>query len=81
MNVSLTPELESMIAQKVRSGLYHSASEVVREGLRLLMQEDELKRLRLGIAAGVEQLQAGQTVSSDEVRSQLRAKSRQARGM
>lgn len=36
MNVSLTPELEELINQKVRSGLYNSASEVIREGLRLL---------------------------------------------
>jgi antitoxin ParD1/3/4 len=36
MNVSLTPELEELINQKVSSGLYHSASEVIREALRLL---------------------------------------------
>src|ERR1700677_4269551 len=36
MNVSLTPELEKFVAQKVESGLYRSASEVIREGLRLL---------------------------------------------
>jgi antitoxin ParD1/3/4 len=36
MNVSLTPELEKLVTRKVQSGLYQSASEVVREGLRLL---------------------------------------------
>ncbi len=36
MNVSLTPELDEFVNAKVSSGLYNSASEVVREGLRLL---------------------------------------------
>jgi Arc/MetJ-type ribon-helix-helix transcriptional regulator len=36
MNVSLTPELEKFVNGKVESGLYHNASEVIREGLRLL---------------------------------------------
>jgi putative addiction module CopG family antidote len=34
MNVSLTEELETVIEQKVRSGLYNNASEVVRDALR-----------------------------------------------
>lgn len=46
MNVSLTPELEEMINQKVESGLYNSASEVIREGLRLLKEQDDLRRIR-----------------------------------
>jgi antitoxin ParD1/3/4 len=36
LNVSLTPELEKFVNQKVKSGMYHSASEVIRDGLRLL---------------------------------------------
>ncbi len=36
MNVSLTPELEKLVQEKVASGLYNSASEVIRESLRLL---------------------------------------------
>ena len=47
MNVSLTPELEEIVAFKVKSGLYNSASEVVREGLRLLQQRDELRKMKL----------------------------------
>ena len=46
MNVSLTPELESLVNEKVKSGNYNSASEVVREALRLLKEQDELKRIR-----------------------------------
>lgn len=46
MNVSLTPELETLVAEKVKSGDYNSASKVVREALRLLKEQDELKRIR-----------------------------------
>ena len=47
MNVSLTPELERYINEKVASGLYHSASEVIREGLRLLKDQDTLREIWL----------------------------------
>ncbi len=47
MNVSLTKELEKLVTTKVKSGLYHTASEVVREGLRLLDERDRLSALRL----------------------------------
>ena len=46
MNVSLTVELEQLVNEKVASGMYHSASEVIREGLRLLNERDELPRIR-----------------------------------
>ncbi len=65
MNVSLTPELEELINQKVATGMYHSASEVVREGLRLLKEQDDLKRirtedLRRDITRGKEQIARGE---------------------
>ncbi len=47
MNVSLTSELEKYVSEKVASGLYHSASEVIREGLRLLKDQDALREIRL----------------------------------
>jgi antitoxin ParD1/3/4 len=47
MNISLTPELEQYVSDKVATGLYHSASEVIREGLRLLKDQDALRELRL----------------------------------
>jgi antitoxin ParD1/3/4 len=47
MNVNLTPEMEKIVSGKVESGMYNSASEVVREALRLMNERDELKRLRL----------------------------------
>jgi antitoxin ParD1/3/4 len=47
MNISLTPRLEEMIREKIASGSYSSASEVVREALRLLELEDQLRALKL----------------------------------
>ncbi len=41
MNVSLTPRLEKYINRKVKEGKYQTASEVVREALRLLQERDE----------------------------------------
>ena len=65
MNVSLTPELENFVNEKVKSGRYNSASEVVREGLRAIQDQDELRRirrdeLRREIMLGVEQMRNGQ---------------------
>lgn len=47
MNVSLTPELEQYVQEKIATGMYYSASEVVREGLRLLQERDQLQQIRL----------------------------------
>lgn len=47
MNVNLTPQLEELVRQKVASGRYGSASEVVREALRLLQEQDQLREVRL----------------------------------
>ena len=57
LNVSLTPQLESFVRQKVESGLYGSASEVVREALRLLGERDRRidalrQDIRDGLASG-----------------------------
>ncbi|HEY3330900.1 MAG TPA: type II toxin-antitoxin system ParD family antitoxin [Capsulimonadaceae bacterium] len=47
MNVSLTPELDAYVSQKVQTGMYHSASEVIREGLRLLREQDQVRQARM----------------------------------
>ena len=47
MNISLTPKLERFIQEKVASGLYASASEVVREALRVLEERDRIDVVRL----------------------------------
>ena len=48
MNVNLTPQLEEMVRHKVDSGLYTSASEVVREALRLMEERDRVREAKLG---------------------------------
>ncbi|MEO6130785.1 MAG: type II toxin-antitoxin system ParD family antitoxin [Saprospiraceae bacterium] len=47
MNVSLTPALEKLVHKKVKSGVYNNASEVIREALRLLEEQDQIKELKL----------------------------------
>ena len=71
MNVSLTPELERFVQEQVENGLYPSASEVLREGLRLLREQEELARLhreelKQQIMVGIQQLNEGQGVVLDE---------------
>jgi len=77
MNVSLTPELERLVADKVESGRYTSASEVVREALRLLEEQDQLKQQRLAgvqrkIDLGLRQLDEGQGIPAGDARARLR---------
>ncbi len=76
MNVSLTRDLEKFVHRKVSSGLYGSASEVVREGLRLLEEQDRLKRAYLDevkteIAGGLAQARAGELLSGHKVMEQI----------
>ena len=71
MNVSLTPQLEGYVKQKVSTGLYNSASEVIREGLRLLEERDSLKQIKLQalkqeLNAGIESLDAGKGRAFDK---------------
>jgi antitoxin ParD1/3/4 len=47
MNINLTPRLEDMVRRKVASGLYTSASEVVREALRLMEEQDRVRAAKL----------------------------------
>ncbi len=84
MNVSLTPELEEFVSDKVKTGLYNSASEVVRESLRLLRRQDQLEQLQLEelrreVQSSIEQMDAGQGVPIETVRERIqqrRAKKR-----
>jgi antitoxin ParD1/3/4 len=77
MNISLTPELEQMVDDRVKSGRYASASEVIREGLRLLEEQEQLKQQRLAdvrrkIDRGIEQLDRGEGVPGTDARARLR---------
>jgi len=64
MNITLGSEFESRIAKKVKSGLYTSASEVIRESLRLLFEKDlirekQIKMLQEKISLGFSQIESG----------------------
>lgn len=78
MNVSLTPELESLIHLKVSNGRYTSASEVVREALRLMEERDQMQELvkasmREKIAAGVASLRTGHGTDGEAFMARLDA--------
>ncbi|HEY3898610.1 MAG TPA: type II toxin-antitoxin system ParD family antitoxin [Chthoniobacter sp.] len=80
MNVSLTPELEALVQSKVQSGRYQSASEVIREGLRLLEDQDRLREAQLAevrrkIQTGIEQLDRGEGIPGNEVLAAMKKKS------
>jgi antitoxin ParD1/3/4 len=84
MNVSLTPELEKLVTRKVESGLYQSASEVTREGLRLLDDQDHLRELHLAevrkkIQTGLDELDRGEGIPGDEAHAQMKRRSAQFR--
>ena len=75
MNVSLTDPMEQFVRQKVAVGEYETASEVVREALRLLRHRDEVWRneVRGKIEAGMDSIRAGHTLSAEQVRTEMSA--------
>lgn len=84
MNVSLTPELEKFVSSKVDSGRYNSASEVIREALRLLEEHDHARSVRLAgfnreLGRRLDTLDHGQHVSPADSRARLKRKSEQRR--
>jgi len=88
MNVSLTPELEKFVAKEVESGLYQTASEVIRAGLRRLKDDQQARLPRLPQTLGeleaqliqsVERLERGEGVNGDAVFRRLRKRIKNAR--
>jgi antitoxin ParD1/3/4 len=78
MNVSLTPELEKLVHDKIASGLYTSASEVVREALRLLAESDRQRAMRVHqlreeIAKGLAEAKAGKLIDGPTAMARIRA--------
>jgi antitoxin ParD1/3/4 len=78
MAVDLSPELERLLTEKVRSGRYSSTSDVVREALRLLDERDRAAALRRDtiedlIAEGAASLRRGEGVDGEEVFTRLLA--------
>jgi antitoxin ParD1/3/4 len=84
MNVSLTPELENFVQAKVKSGRYNSASEVIREALRLLDDHEkaragQLKEFRSEIDRRLASLDRGEGIEGEKVFARLRQKSEKRR--
>ncbi len=83
MSLSLTPETEQAIEEKVKNGRYQSADEVILEGLRLLEERDRaldaqrLEELRQEIAIGTEQIAKGNVTDGETVFESLRVKIQQ----
>ena len=88
MNVSLTPELARFVEQEVDSGLYQTASEVVRAGLRRLKADQEARppaapgtiaELEAELLQSLDRLDRGQGVAGEVVIRRLRKRMREAR--
>jgi antitoxin ParD1/3/4 len=75
MNVSLPEQMEEFVRQKVAVGDYETASEVVREGLRLLKQRDDLWKaeVRSKIKQGMDSIRAGRSIPAQQVKVQMAA--------
>lgn len=72
LNVSLTPQLEKFVKSRVSNGGYQTASEVVREGLRLLQRQERerestLKTLKRRLDRGAAQADRGEFVDPDHL--------------
>jgi antitoxin ParD1/3/4 len=80
MNVSLTPKLEKFVSNKVESGRYNSASEVVREALRLLEEHDQARASQLAefdykLGRRLNSLDRDEHVDPAEARARIKRKS------
>jgi antitoxin ParD1/3/4 len=62
MIVELTPQLEAVIREKVNSGRYANAREVIEDALLLMENRDRVERLRAAIALGLEQVERGEVI-------------------
>lgn len=82
MNISLTPKMDSWVAEKVATGMYGSSTEVINEGLRLLKRQEEQRQamvddLRQEVLVGVRQLDTGKAVSFDNLQlAEIKARGR-----
>lgn len=84
MNVKVLGAAEQFVQEEVASGRYDSAQEVVREGLRLLHEQeilDQQRRERLNeqIQEGLDQLDRGEGIPGELAFQALREKSRKLR--
>ncbi|BBD64872.1 hypothetical protein NIES4072_14640 [Nostoc commune NIES-4072] len=83
MNISLTPELEQLVKDKVSSGKYNSVTEVMGEALRLLEERDRIRDQRLAelkakIQEGIEASERGEVIDGEEVFAEIEEDIRRA---
>jgi antitoxin ParD1/3/4 len=84
MNVSLTPELQKFVGRKVKSGRYRSASDVIREGLKLLedkerLHDECLTEVRRKIQIGLDQLDRGEGIPGEDIYEEMKRRSKALR--
>ena len=77
MNVNLGTVFDRFVADLLKTGHYQSQSEILREGLRLLKEREELKHLRIAelrkeIAIGTAEADRGEFVDGEEVFTDIR---------
>jgi antitoxin ParD1/3/4 len=76
MPLNLSKETEQEVEATIRSGAFHSADEVIREGLELIKAREEL---RAAIAEGAAQLDRGEGIPGEQVFEDLRRRSQELR--
>lgn len=84
MNITLKTEQVELIKQKINSGKYNNAEEVIAEALQLLSQRDHeyqtwVEETREKVDVAIEELRRGEGIDGDVVIAQLKEKLRQAR--
>ncbi len=88
MNISLTPELAKFVKREVKSGLYQTASEVVRAGLRRLKEDQAAllpqapktrEELETQLLHSIDRLDRGEGVDGEEVFRRLRKRIKESR--
>jgi antitoxin ParD1/3/4 len=84
-NINLTDALGRFVAEKVESGSYQNASEVIRAGLRLLQVEEEvraerIKRLAAEIQPAIDDIEAGRYIVYENARALFDEVEKRAQG-
>jgi antitoxin ParD1/3/4 len=88
MNISMTPELEKFVQNEVKTGLYQSASEVIRAGLRRLKEDkagnprfvvSSVSELEEKLQEGITELDRGGGIPGAQVFAKLKARSAKRR--
>ena len=86
-NISLTDHHDALIEAKIQAGEYANASEVVREGLRLIQERDQelaarVDAIKSRVAVGLEQAARGEFVegSVNEIRERIRLRAEERLG-